>query len=145
MTNYLRRLQLGQIFWRSWFPTCLASFPTSVPSRTCCRRRSPELTWARPKSRTIQLEMVPLPDPGAPTIRVQRRLPSLKHCKQEIIIIKWKLIKGEVWDTTNQRLLVSVEVVAQVPELLQCMTSWSEGNILGSQFILFSWSFKECC
>ena len=44
----------------------LASRPRSVPSLICWRKISPELTCFKPKSRTIQLEIVPLPDPGAP-------------------------------------------------------------------------------
>ena len=44
----------------------LASLPMGVPSLILCRRRSPELTCFSPKSRTIQLEMVPFPLPGAP-------------------------------------------------------------------------------
>ena len=48
---------------------CFAFRPTSVPCCKCCRRISPELTCFKPKSRTIQFEMVPFPDPGAPTIK----------------------------------------------------------------------------
>ena len=36
---------------------------------------SPLLTWRRPKSLTIQLLMVPFPDPGAPMISVFALLP----------------------------------------------------------------------
>lgn len=53
----------------------LAARPSSVPSLICALRRSPLLTWRRPKSLTIQLLMVPFPDPGAPMIRVLALFP----------------------------------------------------------------------
>ena len=53
----------------------LAASPSSVPSLICALSRSPLLTWSRPKSRTIQLLMVPFPDPGAPMIRVLALFP----------------------------------------------------------------------
>ena len=53
----------------------LAARPSSVPSLICALSRSPLLTWRRPKSLTIQLLMVPFPDPGAPMIRVLALFP----------------------------------------------------------------------
>ena len=53
----------------------LAERPSSVPSLICALRRSPLLTWRRPKSLTIQLLMVPFPDPGAPMIKVLALFP----------------------------------------------------------------------
>ena len=53
----------------------LAARPSSVPSLIWALRRSPLLTCRRPKSLTIQLLMVPFPDPGAPMMRVLALFP----------------------------------------------------------------------
>ena len=53
----------------------LAARPSSVPSLICALSMSPLLTCWRPKSLTIQLLMVPFPDPGAPMIRVLALFP----------------------------------------------------------------------
>ena len=76
----------------------LAASPSSVPSRICARSMSPLLTCRSPKSLTIQLLrsnrvvtclagydyhlMVPLPDPGAPMMRVLALFPLEKFLEK---------------------------------------------------------------